>query len=735
MRWTKPQDTNTPIMTADQESAPVHFNDYWQVIRARFPIILILFLLTVGSGYFATIHLMPKIYGGTAEIRILRQDQDVEVFKRSDNLYFDPIFFQSEIETIKSQTILHPVIERLKLRESWSQRYLKGKGELPLDVVYTLLLKKYLDVDSKRGSNVLEIKGLSEDPKEAADIANTIAEIYVENRRAYESKKSRRGLEKLAEEVAKQDEIVKAARLKIEELRRTLGVDVLSGTQDQGGMIDLELQNKSRMLDDARFDYEARRVRYEQLKQLTIDRLVDTLPALGLEDQNLMAARQQQLQVEASVAQALKSGLDANHPKVQALQSQLEKLSEQVHSLATGRLTALAIDLEVSRGKMDSLDRDVKSLKTLNREDKSEKLTPFREAQDESKRQQEILDALKIRYVQEGVDVKVEGDPAITISSAVPSDRPIKPILWLNLLLCGIVGLGFGFLIAFFIEYLDTSVKTIRDVEAILGLPVLAIVPQGVKPLNLEDPDTPHAESYRILRAKINLRPGEESSCRSLTALSGSPGEGKSTTLFNLAYVCAQSGQPVVIVDGDLRRPSMHTLLNLPLEHGLADYMVQGGLANDYVKATSVPNLFLLSAGEMNDQSKGMFGPSVMRAMLDELQQIYPLIFVDSPPALGIGDASVICREVDHTILVVQHRRHPREVTLRAKKAIEEVGGKIAGVVLNAVSLKSQEGYYHYTAYSSYYHKKSKGSSAKSRRGTAVGVHPAQNGKPNSENF
>ncbi|HUB67949.1 MAG TPA: polysaccharide biosynthesis tyrosine autokinase, partial [Candidatus Methylacidiphilales bacterium] len=294
------------------------------------------------------------------------------------------------------------------------------------------------------------------------------------------------------------------------------------------------------------------------------------------------------------------------------------------------------------------------------------------------------------------------------------------------------IGIFVGIVIAFLIEYLDTSVKTMADAELLLGLPVLTVIPNkgGPMPLTQESARMPHAEGYRILRAKLDLRV-QNGIGPALSMLSGGPGEGKSTTIYNLAIVCAQAGQSVVLIDGDLRRPILHQLLRLPNDRGLANYLRGEGDAIDFIQQSDLPKLHLLAAGEMPMSDIGVLAGDKIRAMLDDLKQRYDLVLIDSPPVLGISDGSIIAREVDYVILVIQHRRYPREISLRAKRAIEEVHGNCIGMVLNCVSVKSDDSYYYYSNYGNYYYyNKKKGDRGKSKKSKKDLVSVRTNGKP-----
>ena len=325
--------------------------------------------------------------------------------------------------------------------------------------------------------------------------------------------------------------------------------------------------------------------------------------------------------------------------------------------------------------------------------------------------------------------------PRIAVSVkqvAEPPNFPDRPRVVLNLALGALVGLMIGLGLAFFIEYLDTSVKTMEDVENLLGLPVLAIVPKNIKLLHREAGDTPDAEAYRILRTNIEFN-RKNPEANTISLVSGGPGEGKSTTIANLAFVCAQGGYSTLIVDADLRRPVQHELFGVSNTAGLTSYLTTEMPLEKVILPTAVKNLSILPSGVLPADAVGILNSQRMSDTIAELKSRYDLIFFDSPPMLGVSDASVLASEVDETIIVVQHRRFPRAMLTRVKQAILSVGGTLLGVVLNDVDLKHDQNYSYYTHYYAYYQPRGKETSlGRSRKARAV---VAKDGASDSDEY
>jgi len=405
---------------------------------------------------------------------------------------------------------------------------------------------------------------------------------------------------------------------------------------------------------------------------------------------------------------------------------------DQLNKLVSGIRRALSIDLSVAQARVESLEKEVNELRSQLRADRSDRLAPYNEARRDFETQSQLLEVLMSRYRQQSVESRIETRPVQVVNRAEPGVRPVKPNLKLNLGLSMVVGLVLGLSLAFFIEYLDTSIKTMDDVERYLGISVLAVIPKGAKFLSVDDPNSRFAEGYRILCAKLNLT-GARSSARSITVLSGGPGEGKSTTTFNLGWVCAQSGMKVLMIDGDIRRPNLHNALQIENTLGLGEYLAGQASLDELIQSTSIPNMEVLTAGNLGPEDLGGFSRSRIASLLEICRPNYDVILIDSPPVLGISDASVISQEVDVTLLLIQHRRYPRNVSQRAKRVIEDVGGKLFGVILNNVNIKTDDNYYYYAGYSTQYgYKKRTPRAGSPRRDAVQPVPPTSDDEPAS---
>ena len=284
------------------------------------------------------------------------------------------------------------------------------------------------------------------------------------------------------------------------------------------------------------------------------------------------------------------------------------------------------------------------------------------------------------------------------VDQAKPGKSPVKPNKTLNIILGIVIGLMVGVGLAFFIEYLDTSVKTIDDVERALQSPVLGVIPQNVGHLIDEGAESQHAEAYRVLRTNL-LFSRKDERLNSIVVVSAGAGEGKSTTCVNLATVFAQSGQRVLLVDSDLRRPTLHKVLKVSNSLGLTNYLLKQNSLEEVIQRTSIPTLDLLASGKLPSSSMNILGSASMKDLVAELKQRYDFVFFDSPPIMGVSDAAILASEIDMVVQVIQYRRYPQPMNIRAKQMIEKVGGTLVGIVLNNINMSQDESYYYYSGY------------------------------------
>lgn len=688
-------------MTTDNASdGSLHFLDYWRVIRSRKEIVLAVILLIVLTGTAYTL-LLPPVYMARTTISVEEDVLDVDVFERQiGGGMFDPYFLRTQYEIIQSRPILYQVIENLNLQQVWSEKYGGGDGGMIRREDARSILARSVNVKQFRDTSLIEIQVWREGEdgaQEAARIANELANVYREQRLSAKRTEVRRAVDALEGELAKQQERVNQAEEDLEEIRETLGVSMVA----RGLRTDnVRLQRMEADRIAARVDMLTRKSRWEQLEALSGRELMNA-SAYIVNDPSLISLRRNLVDAEQQMA-ILSESLAENHPDIRRLRAGIADLETKLEEALEGLKAGVRSDYEVAKARYEALDGELTKIREEDIQMQRDRYLPFERAQRNLDVQQQILTALRSRVAQEGIKLEIPKTPVEIVDPAEVPLTPAKPNLLLNILVSIVLGVGAGITLAFFIEYLDTSVKTVDDVERYLELPVLGVIPQKIRSLYQEGAESPHAEAYRVLRTNLQFAARQEGAT-AYSVASGGVGEGKSTTLFNLAYVCAQLGDNVLIIDSDLRRPVQHQFLDLPNNVGLSGVLRGDMRLTEAIKPTEVPNLHFLPSGKLPRNAVGLLDSRRLRELIDTAKQTYDLIFFDSPPIVGVSDAAILASLMDGVLLVVQYRKYPRNISLRARRLLENVGSTVVGVVLNNINIMRDDYYYYYHYSHGYY--------------------------------
>jgi polysaccharide biosynthesis transport protein len=684
----------------------LHFLDYWRVIRSRKEIVLAVLLLVVITGTAYTFTL-PKIYAAQARIEVNQGTPDIDPFNPAGSGLrgYDPYFLRTQYEIIQSKPILYEVINRLNLQEVWS----RDEEKLPKEIAYKIL-RSSLDVSQYRDTNLIALTARREDPQEAARVANELAEVYRDVRIDQKYQEMTRAMDALSRELEKQREKVSLAEQQVEDIREELDITVFDEGIDAGSVEKMRLQQLEGDRITARVEMLVAQARYEELDKLDGEELL-TASSYVASDPYLESMRTQIKDYDVALTSMLQN-FGPNHPDVKETQAARDELQEKLERALEGMKKGMRAQYIVAQSKFEALEEELRGVRSTEQLSQREKFLPFRKAQQELEIQRSIMNALQSRIAQEGITLEVPRTPVEVVDSAEAPTKPVSPNLILNVLLSIFVGLGSGVGLAYFIEYLDTSIKTADDVERWVGLPVLGLIPQKVRPLIEEGPDSDHAEGYRVLRTNMSFT-GSGTGKGAYAVLSGGAGEGKSTTAFNLAYVCAQQGEKVLLVDADLRRPVQHTILGVSNRFGLTNVLLRDVPVEETIKTTSVPNLHFLPSGRLPRTSLGVLDPQRIRELVASLKTKYDVVVFDTPPLVGISDSSVVAKEMDGVLLVVQYRKYPRDMIIRAKQMLDTLEVPQVGVVLNNINIMRDDYYYYYHSYySNYYYSGSKASAS-----------------------
>ena len=380
--------------------------------------------------------------------------------------------------------------------------------------------------------------------------------------------------------------------------------------------------------------------------------------------------------------------------------------------------------LQKFKGSRDSLDKEIRALSTnisqvQTKISELEAITNRTSAQDaDLSRFQDSLQQYRNSYanlVKSFEDLRLnEARATDTVSIVEPAEvpkKPIRPRVLLNTLLGLLVGMVLAVGGVLLIEYLDDTLKNPDDVVQALKLSTLGAIPRTRQDSGDPDaerqlvtflnPKSPVSEAYRVLRTNIQFS-SLDKPIRTLLVTSANPSEGKSTTASNLAAVMAQTGQRVVLIDTDLRRPVIHKVFNIPNNLGLTSALLtnpDAATVSHLIQPTQIKNLSVLTSGPLPPNPSELLGSHRMGALIEALNSVADIIIFDSPPVLAVTDSAVLARQLDGVLLVVDSGETREPLARRAAEEMSKVGAQILGVALNRLSPTNTDGYYYY-----YYH-------------------------------
>ena len=682
------------------QDVKLHFLDYWRVIRMRLGLVALIFLLvliTVGVTTF----LMPKEYMSFATIEVEPNMNPVRIFTTTSTTDItDPKFTQTQFQIITRKGVLYPVIQRLDLEKRWARQ---GQP-LTLEAAYSKL-HAMLQLTEVRNTNLIQISVYSTDPEEAALLANTVAQEYMEQRISEAQQIITKGLDQLKDEVTQKERAVNEAYKEASQLRTEAGInDPNPDSFDSGGRVeDSSVLTNQEKVNDSRSQIATLRSRVEQLDRVKSDDLMRAAGLLNLNDPIIEQKLPLYQSAVAEKAKLLNSGLGRNHPDVKAIQAQIDtieqQLRQQIDSLRKGMVTQLAIaenSLKSMEGNLTTSQNAQQEMKTASAQ--------YLDAKYRYLQERKLLEEAKTRLSSETMERTMPQKPATIRDPAEAPSFPSRPKILLNLFLGAVAGLVLGVAFAFFLEYLDTSVKTMDEVEKLLDLPVLAVIPKGIHVLPQMTEDSSDAEAYRILKTNVDFS-RQKVAASVMSVVSGGPSEGKSTTACNLATAYAAAGQQTLLIDSDLRRPAQHELFNLDNRVGLSEYLRGEVTLDEVIQVCHLPNLFVITSGTDSSSVVSMLNSDKMHELVDTMKERFDVVIFDCPPILGVSDALIVSALAEGSLIVAQHRKFPRSMLIRVKGALQGIGTKCLGVVLNNVDVKQDNTYQYYTSYSQYYSK------------------------------
>ncbi len=687
------------MATAHASKDSASLADFLQVVRMRWVliafIVALVFVTTVAVTYF-----LPKWYLATTKVRVEKPEGEVKLFQAQSSNSYDPYFLQDQFKIMQSEKILYPVIKQLSL----GAKFATARGAaaaLPDALAYQILVRDMLRIESQRSSSLIEINVFAQDPTLAADIANKIAEVYSADRIDLATSEQREGLAHLRKELVGQEGVVTRQRDAVEKLRKDLNI---SGVDLNARYSDMEIETLRQMQNSLialSVDAIGRKTRWERFRSIPPDDRISLVNSELIPDSNIQNLLQAYLIADQNVTK-LQARLGSAHPDLISAVENKAKIKEQLDTQLRGYENSLEIAWKEAEARVNELKNQLAQAKVDQILSARERMRPFEEAAQKLDDETRLSTTLKLTLRQREIDFQVPKKTIEILNIAEPAKLPSRPNWPLNLIFSVIFGVVFSVGVALLLEYFDTSFRNVSDVETRLKLPVLGVIPYQRDPSGAHSDDPADTEPFRVLHTNLNLalKPGQS---HALVLFSAGPGEGKSTTLHRLAGLIAAAGERVILIDSDLRRPTQHRLAHRPKEPGLSDLLLGQKTLEEVTQKNIAPGLDFIPSGAQSGFTLSLLYANRLRDLIATLKGRYDKVVFDSPPIIGVSDASVLASAVDGAVLLIQHRRNPQSMVLRAQQIVEGLKTPLIGVVLNQVPLNSGEDYGYYTNNYAYY--------------------------------
>ncbi len=707
--------------------------DALQILARRKWTILTCLFITVVAVVTATF-LMTPIYRSTLTLQIEREPPKIVQYQSSVENETDAYqgyesFYRTQYELLKSRSLAQRVVDLLGLGEDpvfmgreqeqaqgepvWKtllgwfkgtgqEGELSKKSEEKPDLVKMFLGD--LTVEPIRDSRLVNISYQSPSAELATRIVNTLADTYINmslERRFESSSYARKFLEERLQQI----------KAKLEDSERDLAQyarrNQIITLDDRQNIINKTVEELNTALAKAEADRIKAEADYQQAQR------TDGQGLSAILDNTLIGKLQEiKANLEAQYQEDL-NVLKPGYPKMQQLTSRLNQIQTKINEEVAKIRGSIRAKYESAKTNQSLLQAKLNEAKNELMEIQQRSIQ-FNILKREVDTNRQLYDGLLQRYKEVGVAGGVGANNISIVDKAEIPRRPFKPRLLLNTAIAIFLGLFGGILLAFLFDALDKTIK-LEELERLTGIPALGIIPRISRPtrrtqntqalslLACEDPRSTFAEAYRSVRTALQFST-VDGAPRILAITSAQPKEGKTTVAITLAITFAQAGKKVLLIDADLRNPSLHRLLQLGNSMGLTNYLAADAQPVEVAHPVLLDNLFVIPSGPLPPNPVELLSTPKMAALLSLAAERFDQVILDCPPVLGLADALILGNMAQATLLVMEAGVTPRPVVQDALKRLRSARVHILGSVVNKLDTRSRSyGYhYHYHYYYSY---------------------------------
>ena len=698
----------TPIPPAgsEGETQEAHLWEYIYVVLRRRRLVLAIFL---GVAALATLRalLTRPVYEASAQILIERDTPNVLTFKevaQVDAARDD--YYQTQYKLLQSRALARRVIESMNLLQDAEyggprspeeieavKAAAPGASQLMEGAIDAFLRR--LRVLPVRNSRLVTVTYESYRPDMAAAAANRLSQLYIQQTLEFRYQTSSEAAQWLGQQIEEQKTKVEEADRALQKVKEQEGI---VNIEERRTLLDQKLKELGTALTTLRTERLEKEALYRQMRGASNP---EELPEV-MRNPLVQSVRIELASLERAQAQLLERYMD-QHPEVVKVRNQIQETRKKIAAESQRVIRAAENDYKAAAAQEASVSSALEAAKE-EALDLSRRSVQYDNAKREADAGKEVLNSLLSRHKQTDVAQELKNSNIRIVDGASVPRGPVRPQKTRDIAMGLALGLFLGIGLAFFLDYLDNTIKTPEDVRKQLGAPLLAVIPEIGSPTDVvikSGAETPLADGYRLLRTSLTYS-WPDSSSRILLVTSTSPGEGKTVTSVNLALILASMGGKVLLIDCDLRRPQSHTLLRGKKSPGLSDLLVGKARPSEAIQRPSGTTLSLLAAGTRAPSPADLMTLQTMKDFLEGLRSFYDWIVLDTPPVGPVAEALILGPLTDGVVVVVGAEMVPRNGVRHTLERVKETGARLLGVVLNRAQVEKHS-YYYGRYYGHYY--------------------------------
>lgn len=707
--------------------------DYWRSLLKRKWVVITVLVIVMTMAILVSARTTP-IYDAMTRISISSQSSNPVNLK--DNSFVQPIEdeqrdLSTKMEIIQSDTTAEAVVHRLNLdlRPGFAgSAQTKSSGGIPVSgsaaeetIRNEQLIRKIqagLKIQQIPDTSIVEIKYSDPNPAQAAEIANAIAATFIEQNIKSRYDSTMQAADWLSKQLADLQIKMESSQTKLVQYQKEHSI---VGVDDKQNLTTEKLDELNRELTAAQSD----RIQKESLYQIATSTNSPESLSPVLQDSTLIALRQRQTDLQAQYA-VLSTQFGSGYTRVREIKNQLEQVERSYQEQVQNSINRIKNDYQTALNREQKL-QEALATQTGVAEQLNENAIQYKVLKQEADSNRQLYDGLLQQLKEASLAAGLNSSNIHIIDKARMPLHPARPNIPRNLEFAFLIGLVGGIAVAFGLDALDSTVRTPEQAEHISGLPILGLIPlqlAGDKAvasiakarllnklprsstiprllITYLEPKSEIAEAYRALRTSLLLsRPSHPP--RRILITSSVPKDGKTMSCVNIAIVLAQMGKRVLLLDADMRRPSIHKTFGLSGETGLSNVLSGGASVESAIQPTLQANLYILAAGATPPHPSELLGSSAMENLLETMCDHYDHIIIDSPPVISVTDPVLLSARTDAVLLVVRSGQTTSAQVRRTLDLLHAVQARMLGIIVNAANLTSPD-YYHYY-YGSKYH-------------------------------